>query len=80
MGEVLGVDLDTRTVRTAEVQIEWDWLVIAVGGVTSYFGRHEWSNHALGLKTLQDALRIRSHILTSFERAENEPDPAEESA
>ena len=77
MGEALAIDLAARTVRTADVQIEWDWLVIAVGGVTSYFGRDEWSDHALGLKTLQDALRIRSHILTSFERAESETDPQE---
>ncbi|MCL7960116.1 MAG: FAD-dependent oxidoreductase, partial [marine benthic group bacterium] len=77
MGEVRAVDLSARTVATADVEIEWDWLVLAVGGVTSYFGRDDWSSHALGLKTLDDALRIRSHILTSFERAENEPDPDE---
>jgi NADH dehydrogenase len=77
MGEVSAVDLAARTVTAADVEIEWDWLVLAVGGVTSYFGRDEWSSHALGLKTLDDALRIRSHILTSFERAENEPDTDE---
>lgn len=77
MGEVSAVDLAARTVTAADVEIEWDWLVLAVGGVTSYFGRDEWSSHALGLKTLDDALRIRSHILTSFERAENEPDADE---
>jgi len=77
MGEVRAVDLTARTVATADVEIEWDWLILAVGGVTSYFGRDEWSRHALGLKTLDDALRIRSHILTSFERAENELDPDE---
>lgn len=77
MGEVRSVNLAARTVTAAGVEIEWDWLVLAVGGVTSYFGRDDWRPHALGLKTLDDALRIRSHILTSFERAENEPDPDE---
>ena len=74
MGEVTGVDLAERTVLVGEVDIEWDWLVLAPGGVTTYFGRDEWEAHAPGLKTLEDALRIRSHILTSYERAENEVD------
>lgn len=77
MGEVRAVNLGAGTVTVAGTEIEWDWLVLAVGGVTSYFGRDEWSAHAPGLKTLDDALRIRSHILTSFERAENEPDADE---
>jgi len=77
MGEVLSVDLSHRTVLVDDLAIEWDWLVLAIGGVTSYFGRDEWQSLALGLKTLDDALRIRSHILTSFERAENEPDAEE---
>jgi NADH dehydrogenase len=77
MGEVRDVDLAARTVTVEETLIEWDWLVLAVGGVTSYFGRSEWSAHARGLKTLDDALHIRSHILTSFERAENVRDADE---
>ncbi|MBT8478781.1 MAG: FAD-dependent oxidoreductase, partial [Gemmatimonadetes bacterium] len=77
MGEVREVNLAARTLVAGNAVIEWDWLVLAVGGVTSYFGRDEWSDQAFGLKTLDDALRIRSHILSSFERAENEPDPAE---
>jgi NADH dehydrogenase len=77
MGEVRAVNLAARAGTAGDVEIEWDWLVLAVGGVTSYFGRDDWRAHAHGLKTLDDALRIRSHILTSFERAENEPDPDE---
>lgn len=77
MGEVRTIDLDARELHADGVVIEWDWLVLAPGGVTSYFGNDGWDEHALGLKTLEDALRIRSHILTSFERAENELDEAE---
>ena len=77
MGEVRHVDLAARELHVEDVVIEWDWLVLAPGGVTSYFGHDEWREHALGLKTLADALRIRSHILTSYERAENELDPDE---
>lgn len=79
MGEVSEIDLVARTVTVGRAQIEWDWLVVGVGSVTSYFGRDEWAEHAMGLKTLDDALRVRSHVLTSFEHAENEPDPAERS-
>jgi NADH dehydrogenase len=79
MGEVRSVDLSARELRVDDVVIEWDWLVLAPGGVTSYFGHDEWRHHALGLKTLADALAIRSHILTSFERAENERDAVERS-
>ena len=77
MGEVHGIDLSAGVVHAEDVVIGWDWLVLAPGGVTSYFGHDEWREHALGLKTLADALRIRSHILTSYERAENETDPEE---
>jgi NADH dehydrogenase len=77
MGEVRKIDLHARQLHADEVVIDWDWLVLAPGGVTGYFGNDEWAEHALGLKTLEDALRIRSHILTSFEQAENELDEAE---
>jgi NADH dehydrogenase len=46
-----------------------------LGGVTSYFGHPEWEEFAPGLKTLDDALRIRRDVLLAFERAENEADP-----
>jgi NADH:ubiquinone reductase (H+-translocating) len=45
-----------------------------MGGVTSYFGHPEWEPFAPGLKTLEDALRIRHSVLLAYEQAENEPD------
>jgi NADH dehydrogenase len=57
--------------------IEYDYLVMALGGVTSYFGHPEWAEHAPGLKSINDALRIRREILYSFEQAELAADPAE---
>ncbi len=53
--------------------LSYDYLVLAMGGVTSYFGRPEWGEFAPGLKSLDDAIRIRRHILLAFEKAENEP-------
>src|SRR5438128_1644084 len=51
--------------------LSYDYLVLALGGVTSYFGHPEWEQFAPGLKSLDDALRIRRHVLLAFEKAEN---------
>ncbi|MFO0875572.1 MAG: NAD(P)/FAD-dependent oxidoreductase [Phycisphaerales bacterium] len=60
--------------------IEYDWLVLAPGAVDDYFGNEAWRPDAPGLKTLDEALEIRSRILLAFERAENEDDAARRSA
>jgi NADH dehydrogenase len=70
-------DLTQRRVLLEKGTLDYDYLVVAMGGQTGYFGHPEWEQFAPGLKTLDDALRIRSQILLAFERAENEPDPAE---
>jgi NADH dehydrogenase len=77
LGKVETVDLKTRTVVLADRTIEYDYLVLAMGGVTSYFGHPEWAEHAPGLKTINDALRIRREILYAFEMAELTNDPNE---
>jgi len=53
--------------------LSYDYLVLALGGCTSYFGHAEWEQFAPGLKSLEDAINIRSRILLAFERAETEP-------
>jgi NADH dehydrogenase len=69
------VDLAARQARTTQgPAIAYDWLVMAPGVVTDYFGHPEWSAHAPGLKTVQDSLEIRRKVLLGFERAENETD------
>jgi len=80
MSEVTGFDLAAKRVRHDRGELAYDYLVVAAGGVTSYFGHPEWEQFAPGLKTLDDALRIRRQILCSFERAETEPDPAKREA
>jgi NADH:ubiquinone reductase (H+-translocating) len=44
--------------------------VIATGAYSSYFNHPEWAQYSPGLKTIEDATRIRARILTGFERAE----------
>ncbi|HEV2702350.1 MAG TPA: FAD-dependent oxidoreductase [Steroidobacteraceae bacterium] len=70
MGEVRTIDLAARRVYLGEQVFEYDCLVIATGAAHAYFGHDEWARHAVGLKTLQDALAIRARVLTAFERAE----------
>lgn len=80
MSNVTGFDLEKRVVRHERGELNYDFLVVAAGGVTSYFGHADWEQFAPGLKTLDDALRIRRQILQSFEHAETESDPAKRDA
>jgi NADH dehydrogenase len=73
----LDFDLAQKRVVLEKGTLDYDCLVLALGGQTGYFGHPEWEQFAPGLKTLDDALRIRSRILLAFEKAENETDPAE---
>jgi NADH:ubiquinone reductase (H+-translocating) len=76
MCEAKRVDMSRRVVVMSEGEdIPYDMLVIATGAQTSYFGHEsEWAQHALGLKTLSDAIAARNRLLTAFERAEMESD------
>jgi NADH dehydrogenase len=76
MDEVTDLDLTNRQVLLEGGVVVFDYLVLALGGATSYFGHSEWEEFAPGLKTLEDALRIRSRVLLAFEKAENTADPA----
>lgn len=70
MDEIDSIDLENKTVNCCLESYPFDYLVIALGGYTSYFGHDEWAEHAPGLKSLADAFRIRKQMLTAFERAE----------
>ncbi|MCC6315314.1 MAG: NAD(P)/FAD-dependent oxidoreductase [Thermomicrobiales bacterium] len=76
MGEVIGIDLDARRVETAQGRIPFDYLIVAAGASHSYFGNDQWEPYAPGLKSIEDALDIRSRILGSFEEAEKTEDAA----
>lgn len=75
--EVKDINLTARTVALADTQLAYDYLVIALGGATTYFGHPEWEEFAPGLKSLDDALRIRREILLAFEKAETTEDLVE---
>ncbi len=75
MGTVVDLDLRKRRVMLRRQELEYDYLVVALGGVTSYFGNDAWAAHAPGLKNVTDALRIRHRLLMAYERAETETNP-----
>ena len=75
--EATDFDLANRKVALHQSTLDYDFLVLAMGSQTGYFGHPEWEPFAPGLKTLDDALRLRSRTLLAFERAENETNPAE---
>jgi NADH:quinone reductase (non-electrogenic) len=72
MDEVTGFDLERKLVRLPDLEIPYDYLVVAAGARHSYFGRDEWAPLAPGLKTIEDALDIRRRVLLAFELAERE--------
>ena len=74
MEEVTGIDIAARRVQAGAQSIGYDYLVVATGSTHAYFGHDGWSEHAPGLKTMNDALAIRRRILSAFEAAEREPD------
>ncbi|HYJ12877.1 MAG TPA: NAD(P)/FAD-dependent oxidoreductase [Thermomicrobiales bacterium] len=77
LAEVEGINVADRRVTLDDGTVmAYDYLIVAVGATHSYFGRDEWAPMAPGLKTLDDAVAIRSKILMAFEAAEREADPA----
>jgi len=80
MGEVVDIFPDERRLILRDGELRFDSLIIAAGAANHYFGREEWASDAPGLKTIEEALHIRSKILMAFEAAEREPDPEEQRA
>jgi NADH dehydrogenase len=78
LGRVDGVDLARRVVYGAGNEVAYDYLIVAAGAQHSYFGHDEWEPFAPGLKTLEQSTEIRRRLLSAFEWAENELDPAKQ--
>jgi len=74
MVEVTGVDFATRQVATDRGPVPYDFLILALGGETNYFGLESIVRHGFGLKGVVDAVAIRNHVLRCFEQAMLEPD------
>jgi NADH dehydrogenase len=77
MAEVQAVDLGRRTLKLPAGDLAYDYLIVAAGGQTNDFGLAGVLRHGFGLKDLQDALRLRNHLLYQFELAAQTDDRRE---
>lgn len=73
LGEVSTIDIPKQAVHVGDEIIPFDFLIVATGAGSNYFGHPEWETHAPGLKTIEEATEIRRRVLSAFEFAEREP-------
>lgn len=79
LAEVLSVNPETGTISTTAGNLSFDYLVIATGGKTNYFGNEAIMNNTLSLKTTYEAIRIRNVVLENFEDILNAGNKADDS-
>jgi NADH:ubiquinone reductase (H+-translocating) len=72
LGDVQSFDLNRKIVTTPDLDVPYDYLIVAAGASHAYFGHDEWEPFAPGLKTIEDALEIRRRVLLAFELAERQ--------
>ena len=74
LAKVTGVDFEKKSVIMDTGSVDYDYLVIAAGGMTNYFGIKSVEANSFGMKTLDESVIIRNHILSMFELAAHEKD------
>lgn len=84
LGEVLAIDgeahaIEVRTNGNTRT-VSYDYLVVAAGSATNYFGNEKMPQYAFGLKEMEDAVVLRNHMLRMFEKADWIKDPAKREA
>ncbi|MBG0852172.1 NAD(P)/FAD-dependent oxidoreductase [Streptomyces spinoverrucosus] len=82
-GRVVRIDTRTRNAyvsagKEGMLRVPYDHLVLAVGGVPHFFDLPGVGEHAFPMKSVEDATRLRNQVLSALERADLEPDPAEQ--
>ena len=75
MLKVVSFDADRQTVTTVAGELHYDYLIIANGMKSNFFGNEQVQKHAIPLKWVADALNLRSHLMQMFELANLTPDP-----
>ncbi len=80
MGEVTSIDFNARYIRTNGSVIAYDYLVLAIGGQTNFFGLNTVAENSFELKSIETATSARNHLLRMFELASREPDPEKRKA
>ncbi len=77
LSKVEHIDTKNKKIHLDAGVTDYDYLILATGMETNYFGNDDWIPLAPGLKTLEDALECRRRILTAFEHAERTTNPDE---
>ena len=78
--KVINISLDSKKVTIQNLSsseqkiLEYDYLVLAVGGRTNFFGNADIKKHSLTIKSLDDAIKIRNHVISTLEEADQESD------
>jgi NADH dehydrogenase len=80
MKTVDDIDLEEQIIMLGGEPYTYDYLVVASGMETNYFGNDAWKRYAPGLKTIDEAIDVRARFLLAFEQAEFERDPAAQRA
>ncbi|HEV7466887.1 MAG TPA: NAD(P)/FAD-dependent oxidoreductase [Candidatus Dormibacteraeota bacterium] len=75
LARVTGIDLERRRLATTGGELAYDHLVVSAGAVNNFFGLTSVEEHTHGLKSLGEALAVRNHLLSCFERAVWSDDP-----
>jgi len=66
---VQGIDVEKKVVSTDTGKLKWDYLVVALGSTTNFFGMADVEENSLSFKSLRDAVDIHNHILDNYEAA-----------
>lgn len=69
MGSLIKVEPESNTIETDTGRLHYDYLVLAMGTETNFFGNQNIIDNTLPMKSIDDALRIRNHILLCLEKA-----------
>ena len=77
LANVVGIDLANKSVTLDDGALPYDYVILAAGMHTNYFGHDGWEQYAPGLKSLDDAIEVRRRTLLAFEHAERETDETE---
>jgi len=80
LANVKRIDLHSQKISTETDEIPYDYLILAPGSETNFYGNESLSQNSYGLKNLKDAHRIRQHLLMQFEKASRETNPEERKA
>ncbi|MFN3374074.1 MAG: NAD(P)/FAD-dependent oxidoreductase, partial [Chloroflexus sp.] len=75
LAEVTGVDFVQRLVHTNTGPVSYDYLILAAGSTTNFFGNERIARYTIGMKDLNEAQRLRNHVLLCCEHAAAASDP-----